>query len=207
MIRVLEQILEHPTIYSQWQAPFVERKFAPVERRIKHANIRRVLDVGCGPGTNARRFDAAAYVGIDINESYLAVARSKYSGRFIQADLATADLSQLGVFDAVLVNSFLHHLPDPAVDRLLGQLVTLLEPRGRVHVLELVRPDRLSLPSIMATLDRGRYARTLRAWKTLFERHFDSVVIEPYTFGLGLWAMVYFQGMTKHASLNRHSSL
>ncbi len=207
MIRVLEQILEHPTIYSQWQDPFVERKFAPVERRLTDANIRRVLDVGCGPGTNARRFESAAYVGIDINESYLAVARSKYSGQFIQADLATADLSHLGVFDAVLVNSFLHHLADPAVDRLLGQLAMLLEPGGRVHILELVRPDRLSLPSMMASLDRGRYARTLSAWKALFERHFDSVVLEPYTFGLGLWAMVYFQGMTKHASFNRHSSL
>src|SRR5262249_31971632 len=134
------------------------------------------------------------YVGVDINERYLAVARSKYPGRFIQADLATAELSQLGAFDTILVNSFLHHLPDTAVDRLLARLTALLAPRGRVHILELVRPDRVSLPSVMASLDRGRYARRIHAWAEHFKRHFHPLVIEPYTYGGGLWAMVYFQG-------------
>jgi SAM-dependent methyltransferase len=207
MIRLLEQVLEHPAIYQRWQAPFVAQKFAPVERHIQHTAIRRVLDVGCGPGTNAARFAAAAYVGVDINERYLAVARSKYPGRFIQADLATAELSQLGAFDTILVNSFLHHLPDTAVDRLLARLATLLQPQGRVHILELVRPDRVSLPSMMASLDRGRYPRRIQAWTELFKRHFYPLVVEPYTFGGGLWAMVYFQGTAGHASLNRHSSL
>jgi SAM-dependent methyltransferase len=207
MIRLLEQVLEHPTIYSHWQAPFVAQKFAPAERHMHQGTVRRVLDVGCGPGTNAARFGAASYVGVDINEQYLAVARSKYSGQFIQADLATADLSQLGQFDTILVNSFLHHLPDPSVERLLEQLATLLEPRGKVHILELVRPDRPSVPSIMASLDRGRYARSVQAWTKHFERHFHPVVVEPYTFGAGLWAMVYFQGMRSDASLNRHSCL
>jgi SAM-dependent methyltransferase len=207
MTRLLEQVLEHPAIYSQWQAPFAAQKFAPVERHIRHATIRRVLDVGCGPGTNAARFGGTAYVGVDINERYLTVARSKYSGQFVQADLATADLSHFGAFDVILVNSFLHHLPDMAVDRLLAQLATLLEPRGRVHILELVHPERRSLPSIMASLDRGRYARSVRAWTEHVERHFHPVVVEPYTFGLGLWAMVYLQGIAKHANVDRHSSL
>jgi SAM-dependent methyltransferase len=207
MIRLLEQVLEHPTIYRRWQAPFVAQKFAPVQRHIEHAAIRRVLDVGCGPGTNAARFGSASYVGVDINDRYLAVARSKYPGQFIQADLATADLSTFGTFDVILVNSFLHHLPDGSVDRLLAQLATLMEPGGRVHILELVRPERFALPSIMARLDRGRYARSAQAWTEHFERHFHPVVLQPYTFGLGLWAMVYFQGMAKHAPLYRHSSL
>ena len=205
MIRLLEQVLEHPAVYQRWQAPFVAQKFAPVERHIRYATILRVLDVGCGPGTNAAHFRAAAYVGVDINERYLAEARSKYAGRFIQADLSVADLSQLGAFDTILVNSFLHHLPDTAVDRLLGRLATLLQPGGRVHILELVRPSQVSLPSMMARLDRGRYARGIQAWTEHFERHFHPVIVEPYTFGLGLWAMVYFQGIARHAPVNRHS--
>src|SRR5262245_32644641 len=104
--------MEHPAVYAAWQAPFVAQKFAPVERRIDGLTVRRVLDVGCGPGTNARRFLGAEYVGIDINERYLASARSKYPGRFICADLETEDMGALGTFDTILVNSFLHHLPD-----------------------------------------------------------------------------------------------
>ena len=189
-----DRLLARPAIYAAWQAPFAARKFAPVERRIRHDQIRRVLDVGCGPGTNAGRFADVDYVGVDINDRYLEIARSKYPGRFVNADLATADLSTLGSFDTVLVNSFLHHLPDAAVDRILTQIEKLLDAQGRVHILELVAPERLSLARIMAKLDRGKYARSLEAWQGIFNAHFVPLVVEPYMFGGGLWSMVYFQG-------------
>jgi SAM-dependent methyltransferase len=197
VIRLIERILEHPAVYAAWQAPFVSQKFAPVERQLRQRQIRRVLDVGCGPGTNASRFAGADYVGIDINERYLAIARAKYQGRFIQADLQTDDVSALGRFDTILVNSFLHHLPDDAVRRILRQLHSLLAADGRVHILELVLPERRSLATIMAKLDRGRYARPLAAWRELLDAHFESLYVEPYEFAGGLWAMVYFQGKAR----------
>ena len=192
-MRLIDRILEHPGIYAAWQRPFIARKFAPVQRCLKNHTIRRVLDVGCGPGTNAARFAGSDYVGVDINSRYLEIARGKYRGAFIQADLETADISSFGRFDVILVNSFLHHLPDAAVSRVLAQLEDLLEPGGRIHILELVLPMRLSFPRIMARLDRGRYARPLAEWHGLFSSHFDAAVLEPYVVG-GLWAMVYFQG-------------
>lgn len=196
-MRLIEWILEHPRVYAAWQAPFVSQKFAPVERHIRHQAIRRILDVGCGPGTNAPLFAGADYIGVDSNERYLAIARAKYRGRFIQADLQTADLSSLGSFDTILVNSFLHHLPDEAVRRILQQLQNLLDPDGVVHVLELVLPERRSLARMMARLDRGRYARGLAAWRDLFDAHFEPLSVEPYEFAGGLWAMVYFQGKAR----------
>jgi SAM-dependent methyltransferase len=193
----LERLLEHPLIYAAWQTPFVAQKFAPVERALRREEIRRVLDVGCGPGTNAARFKGVDYVGIDINERYLAIARSKYPGRFIQADLGSADLSGLGWFDTILINSFLHHLSDGAVERILAQLQTLLDPAGKVHILELVLPQRRSLARMMARLDRGKYARPLSSWHAIFSKYFEPLIEEPYGFGGGLWAMIYFQGRRK----------
>jgi SAM-dependent methyltransferase len=197
IVGFIERILEHPGVYTTWQAPFVSQKFAPVERRLKEVQVRRVLDVGCGPGTNARHFTGADYVGLDINEDYLRIARSKYRGRFIQADLQTSDLTAFGSFDVILINSFLHHLPDHAVTRILAQLEPLLEADGRIHVLELVLPERRSLARLMARLDRGKYARSATAWTTLFATHFDATLIEPYHFAGGLWSMLYFQGRAK----------
>jgi len=192
--QLADRVLEHPAVYGAWQAPFASSKFAPVERQLAGREVRRVLDVGCGPGTNARRFAAADYVGVDINDRYLAIARNRYRGRFVHADLQTADLAGMGTFDTILVNSFLHHLPDDAVARVLHQLGPRLEPDGRVHLLELVDPERRSLAQMMARLDRGRFARPFAVWRRLFETHFESVSIEPYAFGGGLWSMVYFQG-------------
>jgi SAM-dependent methyltransferase len=192
-----ERLLEHPAIYSAWQAPFAAQKFAPVERWLRGHTVRRVLDVGCGAGTNAAHFAGVDYVGIDVNERYLQAARARYRGEFVQTDLTNADLSSLGTFDMILANSFLHHVSDSAVERILAQLSPLLSPDGTVHILDLVLPERKSLAWMMARLDRGGYARPIERWRTLFGHAFEPILFEPYYFGGPLWSMVYFQGRRK----------
>jgi SAM-dependent methyltransferase len=197
MRTAFERVMEQPWVYRVWQAPFADRKFEPVQRQLNLKQPRRVLDVGCGPGTNAPRFSGSEYVGIDINEHYLEMGRARHPGLFVQADLSVADLSHLGKFDLVLVNSFLHHLTDEGVEHILSRIPRLMETDGRVHILELVRPEARNLATVMAYLDRGRYARTVDRWKAMFEQHFEPVVIEPYMLGKWLWAMLYFQGKAK----------
>lgn len=192
-----ERILEHPAVYSAWQAPFAAQKFAPVERWLKAHKVRRVLDVGCGAGTNAAHFGGVEYVGVDVNERYLQAARRRFPGEFVQADLTSADLSSLGTFDMILANSFLHHVNDAAARRILAQTSSLLAPDGAIHILDLVLPARKSLAWMMARLDRGEYARPVEQWRSLFEAAFAPVVFEPYFFGGRLWSMVYFQGRRK----------
>jgi SAM-dependent methyltransferase len=197
MIRARDRLLEHPAVYRAWQAPFAARKFAPIERWLRDHEIRRVLDVGCGAGTNAARFAHVDYVGLDVNERYLEVARKKYRGRFVQADLTTADLSALGTFDMILINSFLHHVNDAEVERILVHAGGLLAAGGSIHILELVDPERPSLAWMMARLDRGRYARPVARWRELFTAVFEPETFEPYFFGGRLWSMVYFRGRRK----------
>jgi SAM-dependent methyltransferase len=192
-----ERLMEHPRVYSAWQAPFASQKFAPVERWLRDHEIRRVLDVGCGAGTNAGRFSDVEYVGIDVNERYLQAARVRFGGQFVQADLTGTDLSSLGTFDMILANSFLHHVADPDVERILAQLSSLLAPEGTIHILDLVLPNRKSLAWVMARLDRGRYARPVERWRALFGAAFEPIAFEPYSFGGRLWSMVYFQGRRK----------
>ena len=149
------------------------------------------------PGTNARRFAGADYVGIDINEEYLRQARERFPGTFVCMDLTTADVAALGVFDTIIVNSVLHHLPDDTVLRLAAQLNRLLAPDGLAHVLELVLPERASVARLMARLDRARFARPLREWEALLGVSLRPVAVEPYTLGPGLWEMVYFLGAAR----------
>lgn len=192
-----ERLLEHPAVYSAWQAPFAAQKFAPVEKWLRGHTVRRVLDVGCGAGTNAGHFTDVDYVGVDVNDRYLQAARARFRGQFVQADLTTADLSSLGMFDMILVNSFFHHVSDADVERILAQLSRLLAPDGRIHILDLVLPAHKSLAWMMARLDRGKYARPVERWRALFGAAFDPVLFEPYCFGGRLWSMVYFQGRAK----------
>jgi SAM-dependent methyltransferase len=189
--------MEHELVYRLWQAPFAERKLRPLLQRNRVETFTRVLDVGCGPGTNARHFLACDYLGVDINPEYIRAAERHFGPRFRVADVTTMRLEAEQGYDCILVNSLLHHLPDDAVDRLLGHLATLLAPNGFIHVLDLVLPSRPSVSRLLARLDRGNFPRPLEAWRALFERHFETVLLEPYPLGglgVALWRMVYFKG-------------
>lgn len=194
-------MMRHPAelavVYRLWQAPFAERKLVPLFRHTDPAHLGRVLDVGCGPGTNTRHFLNSDYLGVDINPAYIRDATRRFGPKFKVADVTTMRIEGKQGYDCILVNSLLHHLPDDAVDRLLSHLGTLLSDQGAVHILELVLPERPSIARFLARKDRGDFPRALEAWRTLFSRHFSTEVFEPYplgALGVTLWSMVYFQG-------------
>ncbi len=195
-----DRILSQPLSYRLWQAPFAESKFAPVLRHNDLARVSRVLDVGCGPGTNAHHFASSDYVGIDLNRRYIEDARRRYGREFRVADATEFSVPEGERFDFILINSFLHHIPDDPVRELLANLRLALAPGGHIHVMELVLPARRNIGRALARLDRGDYARPLGQWRDLLSVSFEPVVFEPYRLGWAwteattLWHMVYFKG-------------
>ena len=195
-MRFGETIMRFPSAYRLWQAPFADRKLAPVFAHNDISAVRSVLDVACGPGTNTHHFKHAEYLGIDYNARYIAQARRRHGRTFLVADITTYSVRQ-NEFDFILVNSFLHHVDTPNARRILSHLATLLTANGHVHILDLVLPRHRSIPRLMARWDRGDYPRPLAVWQGLFTEHFEPVVFEPYplgAIGATLWNMVYFKG-------------
>ena len=201
MTKPWARLFEIPWVYRAWQAPFQELKLAPVLRHNDLAKIRRVLDVGCGPGTNAPHFRGLDYLGLDINPEYVARAGARYGMRFEVADVTRYQVRG-EPFDFILVNSFFHHVGDEDSLRILSHLATLLTDDGRIHVLDLVLPERPTPARLLALMDRGDHPRPLSGWKDLLGRHFEADVFEPYDLGVGgvaLWNMVYFRGRARRA--------
>jgi SAM-dependent methyltransferase len=199
-MRLFDYLLEQPFLFNLSQLPFTRQKFARIVKHNDLSQVRRVLDVGCGPGTNAPSFAHAAYQGIDINPRYIELARRRFHRDFQVAD-ATSYLAREGSrFDFILINSFLHHIDTPDVSRILAHLATLLSPDGYIHSIELVRPERSGLPRRLAAMDRGKFARSLTAWQDLFEMHLHTHIFEPFSithFGCGVMDLVYYKGRTK----------
>jgi SAM-dependent methyltransferase len=194
---LVSRLLEQPIVYRAWQAPFALSKLEPVLRHNDLRKVRRVLDVGCGPGTNAPFFSKVDYLGLDINERYIAYAKRRFGREFVVADVTSWTGVPGRPFDFVLVNSLLHHLDDAAARRLLSVLRPLLSENGCVHLLELVRPEQWGPAKLLAGADRGRYSRSLLQWHTLCQDLFQPIVFEPYSlqgFGILLWKMVYLKG-------------
>ena len=203
-MKAISRILGRPVSYRVWQAPFAGAKLEPLVRHNDLARISRVLDVGCGPGTNAGRFAGVDYVGIDLNPRYIDYARHRYGRDFRVADATRFEALPDERFDFILVNSFLHHISDDDTRSLLAHLRTLLTSGGHIHVLELVLPEHRSIARLLARLDRGDFPRPISSWSELLSDSFEPIVVEPYGLGgLGgpstLWHMIYFKGRPKTA--------
>jgi SAM-dependent methyltransferase len=193
---LIDRLLETSGVYRLWQAPFADQKLAPIWRSTPRSQIGRVLDVGCGPGTNAGHFSNVDYLGVDINPRYIASARRRHGDRFVVANVATDDFAVGRSFDFVLMNSLLHHLDDDDARRLLSTLPEHIAPGGHLHVIDLVLPDERGLPRLLAKLDRGSYPRPLEALRSLLGTSFEIETFEPFAIGIGidLWQLVYFKG-------------
>jgi SAM-dependent methyltransferase len=193
----LDDVLNSPLVYLAWQAPFSRAKVRPFLKHNNLTRLGRVLEVGCGPGTNAALFAGTEYLGIDLNPRYIATARRRFGPKFEQADVRQFAPSAESRFDTVFMNSLLHHLDDDSVRTLLDRLARAVNLRGHVHVLDLVLPDEQSVARWLAEHDRGAFPRPLEGWRTLFSAAFQPVIFEPYTVslcGVPLWRMVYFKG-------------
>lgn len=199
-LKRLSFVMKHPAIYRAWQAPFARAKFAPIMHHNELSQTRRVLDVGCGPGTNAPMFRSQEYIGLDFNAGYIETARRNHPGEFIVADACTYTAAPEDRFDFILMNSLLHHIAAPDVRRMLSQLAGQLTADGHIHILDLVLPEQPSISRYLARSDRGDYPRPLDQWRELFVESFETVVFEPYSvgwFGCPLWNMVYFKGKAR----------
>lgn len=191
---MIDTILDAGIVYRIWQAPFARQKFAPVARALAGRPPRSVLDIGCGPGTNASYFRSTSYVGIDLNPRYVAAARKRFGDRFVVGD-ATRGLPDLGApYDCIVVNSLLHHLDDAQVDAVLSSSVTLLANDGEVQILDLELPSERSAARFLALRDRGDHPRPRDEWQRLLGRSLAIRTFEPFPLGVAgraLWRMFH----------------
>jgi SAM-dependent methyltransferase len=95
---------------------------------------RRVLDVGCGAGTDLVRFarGGAGVTGVDISSSAIALARQNFAQQGLDADLREANGERLpfedDVFDLVYAHGVVQYTPDPRA--LVRECRRVLKPGG-----------------------------------------------------------------------------
>jgi len=191
---MISRLLDIPQIYLLWQGRFAKKKIEALEPIPPHL---RILDIGCGPGTNSSHFAGNHYTGIDMNHRYIEFARKKHRGTFIAGDVTQYDFSTLGTFDVILLNSFLHHIDDASLNSLFSRVKTLLSENGHVYIIDVFLPDRIGPAYILSRLDQGDYVRKPDHWKTLLGKHFSCQDFREFNLSLGpitLWNMFYFKG-------------
>jgi SAM-dependent methyltransferase len=100
---------------------------------------KRVLEIGCGIGTDAVNFARAGaeYTGVDLSEVSLDLARQRFGvfgldGGFVQSNAEVLDV-RAASFDLVYSFGVIHHTPDP--DAVLRQARRAIRPDGEFRLM------------------------------------------------------------------------
>jgi len=155
--RRVEGMYMTPDVVAQRQAILQALSLRPGER---------VVDVGAGPGFLACQMGSAvgpsgAVYGIDISESFLAMARRRCPDRR-RVEFREGEATRLpfddGTFDVGVSTQVYEYVGDTGAA--LGELFRVLRPGGRALILD---TDWGSL--VWHSADRARMARILDAWE------------------------------------------
>ena len=131
--------VEFQAMNSWWRRLGQTRCEYPLFRRLGLDTAGRdVLEIGCGSGLGAallHRQPLRAYLGLDVMEEQIAIARQRYPDYAFQVGDAT-DLSDLADAsrDLVVIFGVLHHIPDWR--RALDEIVRVLRPGGGLFLEE-----------------------------------------------------------------------
>lgn len=169
--------MDHSAVNDRFVADFLEARGT--------ARGGRVVDVGTGtariPIALAQADPRVRVLGVDLARSMLDVGRGNVdrAGLADRVALELVDAKGLpyadAAFDAVISNSIVHHIPEPAAA--LAEMVRLVAPGGTLFVRDLARPDSLAtLSQLVAThaagespKARGLFADSLHAALTADE--------------------------------------
>ena len=102
---------------------------------------KKVLEIGCGIGTDAVQFvqNGASYTGIELSEKSLQIARDRFAiygleGKFLQLDAETCDNhSYNNKFDLIYSFGVIHHTP--SIERALESISNIAHSGTRVKVM------------------------------------------------------------------------
>ncbi|HEV2706298.1 MAG TPA: class I SAM-dependent methyltransferase [Pyrinomonadaceae bacterium] len=125
-----ERVEEH-RYASEWHIP----EAAGFEQ----ARGLRVLEIGCGLGTDGARFARAGaiYTGVDLTDAAVELARRRFELEGLRGEFRAADAERLDfadeTFDLVYSHGVLHHTPDTA--QAVREVHRVLRPGGRAVVM------------------------------------------------------------------------
>ena len=110
-----------------------------------HWRGKRVLEIGCGIGSDAEQFarHGADYVGIDLSNESLDICKQRFktynlTGEFLHGDITDREfLKNLGEFDLVYSYGVLHHYP--GMRQHIEHIHNLIVPSGELRFMVYAR--------------------------------------------------------------------
>jgi len=128
-----------------------------------------VLDFGCGTGSYAFLFDPEKYIGIDLMGKRIEYAKKHHPKyKFKKIDIKQL-ASEENNFDYIFIISTLHHIDDETLKKYFKLFFRILNKKGAIVGMEPCLLKNTPFKNwFMKTVDRGKFIRSEKEYKTLF---------------------------------------
>jgi SAM-dependent methyltransferase len=129
-----------PEFFERVEAHRYEKEWhIPAAANFANTRGLRVLEIGCGIGTDGAQFAKAGadYTGIDLTDAAVELARERFQVSGLKGEFRVADAERLDFpdasFDLVYSHGVLHHTPD--IEAAVREIHRVLKPGGRAMVM------------------------------------------------------------------------
>jgi SAM-dependent methyltransferase len=129
-----------PEFFERIEAHRYEKEWhIPEAAKFQSARGLRVLEIGCGIGTDGAQFARAGadYTGVDLTDAAIELAKKRFEFFGLEGNFRVADAEHLDFadesFDLVYSHGVLHHTPDIAAA--VREIHRVLKPGGRAMVM------------------------------------------------------------------------
>jgi SAM-dependent methyltransferase len=194
----MRQILSRPEVYQLYQVAggFFGARIKAFRDYVDFSGVRRVFDIGCGPGHIVNHMPSGIdYIGFDTESRYIdfANARWKGRGRFVSLPFDRSSAEAYGKPDLILMNGVLHHMDDATAACVVRDAAEVLADDGLFFALDgCFRPGQNPIARYLLEKDRGEYVREAGGYEGIVRQAFtntqvfvrDDLSWAPYTFAI-----------------------
>lgn len=180
---------EHQNFIKKYEKNMVESDQEDFLRILDTLQGKRILDAGCGTGTNAQYFSQKGYevVGIDLVDEFLQYAKKRCSAQFIKMDLRRIIFGPES-FDGIWACASLLHIPKHELNSVLDSFRKILKNKGILYTSVKIGTGE--------KMENGRYFsyHTLDGIESfLQDAGFESLIKYTEEKTTGNWATIYSQ--------------
>ena len=181
----------------------------------------KVLDFGCGIGSNSKLFHHDDYIGVEVDESRVLSSRLKYpKSKFEKIPFISTSDDKIpfedNSFDLVFISLCLHHIDSDTCKLLFKEFSRVLKGGGKIIGIEpCILSGKYFSNIFMNIIDAGDYILPIEEYKQIYSSEAFQVkdINIVKTFGYHLWqysakpnnkkASAHKGSMTKYRKLIR----
>lgn len=195
MSKVLSPKYYHLIVRPNW---FIKYYIKPNICNFFITENKKILDFGCGTGSNSQLFHPKDYIGIDCDKKRISYAKSLnpyYAFRTTENDILPVKSHSI---DYILIVSVLHHIPSNIFSSILKEFRRVLNSDGKIIAIEpCIYKEFPICNSFMNLFDKGKYIREEEEYLSIFHNHKYETQVHKRFNQLMLYNKIFFSASPK----------